>query len=74
MCVVICFKIYGYMIYMAMLQYFMTHAGENKNTCYARENKNTYYISICYNMFTAGGVFMHRLSSLKRGRMLKLTD
>jgi len=51
-CVVICFKIYGYMangymIYMTMLQYFMTHAGENKNTC---------YISICYNLFTAGGV------------------
>ena len=38
---------YGYMIYMAMLQYFMTHAGKNKNTC---------YISICYNLFTTGGV------------------
>ena len=55
MCVMICFK-YGYMIYMAMLQYFMTHAGENKNTC---------YITICYNLFIAGGVFMHRLSSSK---------
>ena len=57
---------YRYMIYMAnVAQYFMTHAGENKNT---------YYISICYNLFTAGGVFMLRLSSSKRGRMLKLTD
>ena len=57
---------YGYMIYMAnVAQYFMTHAGVNKNTC---------YISICYNLFTAGGVFMHRLSSSKRERMLKPTD
>ena len=33
-----------------MLQCCMTHAGENKKIC---------YISICYNLFTAGGVSLH---------------
>jgi len=55
-CAVICFKIWIYVLniwYMEIWQYcnvLCPMQGENKNTC---------FISICYNLFTAGGVFMH---------------